>query len=52
MAQKRRRRDGRKNAADQWERWQFFATTARFVVELLELLRNHITGTGPGGFTL
>jgi hypothetical protein len=48
----KRRRGGNRAAGDRWERWQLLATAARFVVELLDLLRNQLTGGGgPGRLT-
>ena len=43
-----RRRGGREKGTDQWARWQCIATTARVVVAILQLLRDHIT-RGPDG---
>jgi len=49
---KRRHHGGKRAPAGKWERWQFLATTARFVVEVLQLLRDHvISGGGPGRLT-
>jgi hypothetical protein len=50
MARKKRRRGGTRNTAtEKWERWQALATAARLVVDLLQLLRDHlISGGGPG----
>jgi hypothetical protein len=54
MAQPGKRHRGggartRAATAEKWARWQVLATAARFVVELLRLLRDHvISGSGPG----
>jgi len=39
----KRRRGGGRAAAERWERWQFFATVARIVIEVLDRF-----GGGPG----
>ena len=58
MAQpaKRRHHGGKRKRAtttERWERWQVLATAARFVVDLLQLVRDHLIsgGSGPGRLT-
>jgi hypothetical protein len=46
---RRRHRGGKRATTEKWERWQLLASAARFVVELLELIRNHISSGGGRG---
>jgi hypothetical protein len=45
---KKRRPGGERKTTEKWERWQALASTARFVVDVWRLLRDHvISGGGP-----
>jgi hypothetical protein len=46
---KSRHRDGRRAAAERWERWQFLAAIARIVIDVLEPWLDHWSGGGGPG---
>jgi hypothetical protein len=49
MSRPTKRRRGGKGVTDgKWERWELFATVARFVVELLQLVSDHLSGGALG----